>query len=491
MAELARLNNKRQTSYQEKHNSLPVSSVKNDCRNSSFFEYQKTMGNQAVQNLLNTGVIQSKLKISSPNDKYEQEADRVADMVLRMPNHTNLQQVPSKRRTLGKSQTVTSSVGQSADIPDSIKAVVSSGGGRPLDSPTQELMEARLGGEDFSQVRVHTDLQAVESAREVNAHAYTVGREIVFGAGQYAPQTAEGRHLIAHELAHVVQQKRGVEAVQATPNREGNSEQETEEKNCQNFLRVQVRVEQEEAKKQLLKELVDGQIITRFATKGCCNYVGVRGKLAPGKRFEEFGKGIYVDIKPSLRADFGVVWDICNNKRYWDGNVSVEYKAEVSLKKLLEGRSDQKSKDILEKLGGRDVIGFGAVIGGVHLEPIEGEGNRLKAIGYGKGRFGIAYKLGAIKISAVVDIVKCEFWEGIFSIDFQKKTVKMEKSEWKADCSIPDGEVLWDSLRLEVSGPQQRLLPRPRQGGPILEMPQEFSEPSESPTEKLKKYLPF
>ena len=77
--------------------------------------------------------------------------------------------------------------------------------GQPLDAATRTVMEPRFG-HDFSQVRVHTDAQAAESARAVNALAYTVGRDLVFGAGQYAPATPEGRQLIAHELAHVIQQ---------------------------------------------------------------------------------------------------------------------------------------------------------------------------------------------------------------------------------------------------------------------------------------------
>jgi Domain of unknown function (DUF4157) len=67
-------------------------------------------------------------------------------------------------------------------------------------------MEPRFG-HDFSKVRVHTDAEAAESAQAVNALAYTVGRDVVFGAGQYAPQTSEGRRLLAHELTHVVQQQ--------------------------------------------------------------------------------------------------------------------------------------------------------------------------------------------------------------------------------------------------------------------------------------------
>lgn len=77
--------------------------------------------------------------------------------------------------------------------------------GQPLDVTARSFMEPRFG-HDFSQVRVHTDAKAAESARAVNALAYTVGRDVVFGAGQYAPQTADGQRLITHELTHVVQQ---------------------------------------------------------------------------------------------------------------------------------------------------------------------------------------------------------------------------------------------------------------------------------------------
>ncbi len=77
--------------------------------------------------------------------------------------------------------------------------------GQPLDPAAREFMEMRFD-HDFSQIRVHVDHQAEESALAVNALAYTVGRDVVFGAGQYLPQTGPGRMLIAHELAHVVQQ---------------------------------------------------------------------------------------------------------------------------------------------------------------------------------------------------------------------------------------------------------------------------------------------
>ena len=80
--------------------------------------------------------------------------------------------------------------------------------GRPLDATTRAFMEPRFGY-DFSQVRVHTDAKAAESARAVNALAYTVGRDVVFSTGQYAPGTMSGRRLLGHELTHVMQQRQG------------------------------------------------------------------------------------------------------------------------------------------------------------------------------------------------------------------------------------------------------------------------------------------
>ncbi len=92
--------------------------------------------------------------------------------------------------------------------------VVGSGGGAPLDKDTRADMESRLG-HDFGDVRVHTDSGAHESAKAVNAHAYTVGPNIVFQRDKYAPSSTDGRTMLAHELTHVVQQRSG--PVDGTP----------------------------------------------------------------------------------------------------------------------------------------------------------------------------------------------------------------------------------------------------------------------------------
>ena len=96
------------------------------------------------------------------------------------------------------------------DIPSVVPIVhdVLSSPGQPLDASTRTFMESRFG-HDFSQVRVHTDERAAESARTVNALAYTVGQDIVFKEGHYQPSVPAGQPLLAHELAHVVQQGRG------------------------------------------------------------------------------------------------------------------------------------------------------------------------------------------------------------------------------------------------------------------------------------------
>ncbi len=96
-------------------------------------------------------------------------------------------------------------VGQGPDVAPPIVHDVLRSPGRPLDDATRGFMESRFN-HDFSGVRVHTDGRAAESARAVNALAYTVGRNVVFGERQYAPDTLSGRRLLAHELTHTVQQ---------------------------------------------------------------------------------------------------------------------------------------------------------------------------------------------------------------------------------------------------------------------------------------------
>jgi hypothetical protein len=100
----------------------------------------------------------------------------------------------------------------------SVRAVVGAGRGSPLEHSVRSRMEKAFG-EDFGRVRLHTDAGASASARSLNAHAYTVGEDIVFQGAAYNPHTSAGRRMLAHELAHVVQQRSG--PVLGTPAADG------------------------------------------------------------------------------------------------------------------------------------------------------------------------------------------------------------------------------------------------------------------------------
>lgn len=162
--------------------------------------------------------IQPKLTVYHQNDRYEQEADRVADQVMRMPAPQTRPACPCggwcprcKKDDTGHNPTnqhanvLQLSDAREASVPPVVQAVLSSSG-RPLDPQTQTVMESRFG-HDFSHIRLHTDKNAAESARSISARAYTVGSDIVFGRGNYRPGTNEGDRLIAHELTHVLQQR--------------------------------------------------------------------------------------------------------------------------------------------------------------------------------------------------------------------------------------------------------------------------------------------
>ncbi|WP_393063139.1 DUF4157 domain-containing protein [Streptomyces sp. LN549] len=105
---------------------------------------------------------------------------------------------------------------QSEDEPRSpVHDVISSGGGTPLDTETRTDLEGRMGA-DFSDVRIHNDSAAHESAKGVGAHAYTVGNNVVFQRDAYDPSSPQGRTTLAHELTHVIQQRSGpVEGTEA------------------------------------------------------------------------------------------------------------------------------------------------------------------------------------------------------------------------------------------------------------------------------------
>lgn len=137
--------------------------------------------------------------ISKPNDPAELEADQAAEEVINTPGAD----ISAKQKD--KSVVKAKHAGSkevAADIPNDIHNL---GGGNPLDKSERNFFEPRFGA-DFGNVRVHTDDQATGMAKAINARAFTKGNNIIFAKGEYQPQTGSGKRLIAHELAHVVQQ---------------------------------------------------------------------------------------------------------------------------------------------------------------------------------------------------------------------------------------------------------------------------------------------
>lgn len=154
-------------------------------------------------------MLQRKLSIGATNDPLELEADRIAEQVMTRPPHSEVSGIAPRI------QRYAVRAGESMDTaPDSVDSVLA-GSSRPLESGLRNGMEQRFGY-DFSNVRVHTGGIAEQSADDVKARAYTVGRNVVFGAGQYQPTTHRGQRLIAHELTHVIQQSGPMATLSAT-----------------------------------------------------------------------------------------------------------------------------------------------------------------------------------------------------------------------------------------------------------------------------------
>lgn len=160
---------------------------------------QHTYGGGECEECKKKGLLQRKLAIGAINDPLEQEADHIANEVLAAPAHAPVSGAPlSIRRLAGPAS------GPAGTAPSSVDRALNEPG--VLLSPALEAEMGQRFGHDFSRVRVHTGPAAERSARDVNALAYTVGHDIVFGAGGFAPQAPEGRRLLAHELTHVIQQ---------------------------------------------------------------------------------------------------------------------------------------------------------------------------------------------------------------------------------------------------------------------------------------------
>lgn len=190
----------------------------------------------SIQRILRGHSIQPKLKIGSPNDAYEQEADRVALQVMGMRDtprlgsesidrHANApsiqrlceeceedllrrksivgMKVEEEEEQIQTKHTKSESPSITPNFEKQVRRLDS--GGESL-SPSEKDFFTRQFGYDFSHVKIHTDPQSAELAESLHSHAFTLGNHIVFNRNRYRPHSSEGRYLLAHELTHVVQQ---------------------------------------------------------------------------------------------------------------------------------------------------------------------------------------------------------------------------------------------------------------------------------------------
>ncbi len=183
--------------------------------------------------------IQPKLAIGQPNDRYEQEADAVADHVMKTPvsgmqpiqrKCDDCEQESLQMKSLSPTITpilqkqeedevfqmkgISNVAGLDGGLESSLQQ--SRGGGQTMDTSTQQQMSSSIGA-DFSKVKIHTDNNAIRMSQQLNAKAFTNGADVYFNQGQYNPESSEGKHLLAHELTHVVQQSGGGRTIQRKP----------------------------------------------------------------------------------------------------------------------------------------------------------------------------------------------------------------------------------------------------------------------------------
>ncbi len=213
---------------------------------------ETTAQQDEIHNILRSTGAQAKLTVGRPNDKYEQEADRVADQVVRMSDTDVAQRVESGTVQPMKIQRVCSECeeemaqrkpeeeeedmllakempGQTQKVTLGLESRINGlkADGQPLDLATRSYFESRFG-HDFNHVRVHTDSTSADTAKSIHARAFTMGNHVVMGSGEYQPQSSVGRRLLSHELTHIVQQG-DVTAGQSIIQRNGESESERKE----------------------------------------------------------------------------------------------------------------------------------------------------------------------------------------------------------------------------------------------------------------------
>ena len=319
--------------------------------------------------------IQAKLTIGQPNDKYEQEADRIADQVMQMPDRTAVQRkcTDCEKEAMVQQKPLAASItpriqrqaaeGREEDAiqtkPIQTKSLVSENptpgtslesrlnssksGGSPLPDTTRSFMENRIGA-DFSNVKVHTDSNAVQMSQELGAQAFTHGNHIYFNSGKYSPESTSGKHLLAHEMVHTLHQGLGIQRKKVGIAGEGRK------LNSPNYKGNKT-----------LREVLNGRKVLKFGSKGTAvraiqstllnmNYPQIKKDTRGvfGKNTKSVIEGLQLSWQATIDGIVGIqtiqlldMKDFLKTK----GNQKAPYKGTDN------SYSDCNSKDVVEMVG--------------------------------------------------------------------------------------------------------------------------------------------
>ncbi len=281
---------------------------------------QKGIGNRAVEQLWNAGVIQAKFGLSKSGDKLEQEADRVSDQVMNMSDNQehSIQQKPLTETItpIVQQKTAHQQAEVTAEVESGIKSM--KGQGQSLSDSERSFFESRFGT-DFSGVKIHNNANAAELADSIRAKAFTTGSDIFFGRGE-SPQD---KKLMAHELTHVVQQTGSIanHGNKLTINRKRKKPKKKSIKELQKKLK---KLQQEECInwQRKFEGKIEGGVSTKEKqqgeeeqTEGIRYYYGEAGITGSLSYKEVKGKKwptIDWDIKGQVKLE---IWDDNRNKR--------------------------------------------------------------------------------------------------------------------------------------------------------------------------------
>ena len=189
----------------DRHAALLTGARSDEQRANLVMQLQQSYGNAYVQRLLNSGAVQAKLTVSQPGDVYEQEADKVAEMI-------QLQAEPEEEEEEEQEEEIQTQPAESwpTVAPENLETRINNARhiGQPMSESARASFEPQFGM-DFSDVRIHTGAEANRLSQQLGAKAFTTGGDVFFREGAYQPESESGKRLLAHELTHVVQQKGG------------------------------------------------------------------------------------------------------------------------------------------------------------------------------------------------------------------------------------------------------------------------------------------